>query len=175
MASESCSTSSSSFGDNFVPIFLLRKVMKSLRRSYDKKRSTVDQTDAAAAEAQSGENENDPDLDLWQPASRVVNTFWCQCRKCVAKDRRQDCFCCFDSVQRMEKLYSASNNGTYCKVTNFRTVFDFVHFVLLKKYEFYYRMKISFCFEAIEFQRHFLRRPSKVRKLVRTNQFQVES
>ena len=36
-------------------------------------------------------------------------------------------------------------------------------------------MKISFCFLAIEFQRHFLRRPSKVRKLVRTNQFQVES
>ena len=36
-------------------------------------------------------------------------------------------------------------------------------------------MKISFCFEAIEFQRHFFRRPSKVRKLVRTNQFQVES
>ena len=36
-------------------------------------------------------------------------------------------------------------------------------------------MKISFCFEAIEFQRHFLRRPSKVRKLVRMNQFQVES
>ena len=33
-----------------------------------------------------------------------------------------------------------------------------------------YRMKISFCFEAIEFQRHFLRKPSKVRKLVRTNQ-----
>ena len=37
--------------------------MKSLRRSYDKKRSTVDETDAAAAEAQSGENESDPDLD----------------------------------------------------------------------------------------------------------------
>ena len=36
-------------------------------------------------------------------------------------------------------------------------------------------MKISFCFEAIEFQRHFVRRPSEVRKLVRTNQFQVES
>ena len=41
MASESCSTSSSSSGDDFVPIFLLRKVMKSLRRSYDKKRSTI--------------------------------------------------------------------------------------------------------------------------------------
>ena len=41
MASESCSTSSSSFGDDFVPIFFLRKVMESLRRSYDKKRSTI--------------------------------------------------------------------------------------------------------------------------------------
>ena len=41
MASESCSTSSSSSGDDFVPIFLLRKVMKSLGRSYDKKRSTI--------------------------------------------------------------------------------------------------------------------------------------
>ena len=39
---ESCSTSSSSFGDDFVPIFiLLRKARKSLRRSYDKKRSTI--------------------------------------------------------------------------------------------------------------------------------------
>ena len=41
MASESCSTSSSSSGDDFVPIFLLRQVMKSLRRSYDKKWSTI--------------------------------------------------------------------------------------------------------------------------------------
>ena len=41
-ASESCSTPSSSSGDDFVPIFfLLRKVMKSLRRSCDKKRSTI--------------------------------------------------------------------------------------------------------------------------------------
>ena len=76
---------------------------------------------------------------------------------------------------RTKSCRSASQTEFYCKVTNFRTVFIFVHFVLLKKYEIYYRMKISFCFEAIEFQRHFLRRPSKVRKLVRTNQFQVES
>ena len=42
MGSESYSTSSSSSGDDFVPIFFwLRKVMKSLRRSYDKKRSTI--------------------------------------------------------------------------------------------------------------------------------------
>ena len=41
MASESCSTSSSSSGDDFVPIFFLRKVTKSFRRIYDKKRSTI--------------------------------------------------------------------------------------------------------------------------------------
>ena len=49
----------------------------------------MDETDAAVAEAQSGENESDPDLDLWPPASRVGNTFWCQWRECVARDRRQ--------------------------------------------------------------------------------------
>ena len=31
----------------------------------------MDETDAAAAEAQSGENESNPDLDLWLPGSRV--------------------------------------------------------------------------------------------------------
>ena len=36
-------------------------------------------------------------------------------------------------------------------------------------------MKISFCFDALEFQRYFVWWPSKVRKLVRTNQFQVKS
>ena len=90
MASESCSTSSSSSGDDFVPIFLLRKVMKSLRRSYDKKRGTI-QTQVHAAEAQSGENESDLDLDLCLPASPMGNTFWCQCGECFARDRRQDC------------------------------------------------------------------------------------
>ena len=36
-------------------------------------------------------------------------------------------------------------------------------------------MEIFFCFDALEFQRQFVLRPSKVRKLVRTNQFQVKS
>ena len=36
-------------------------------------------------------------------------------------------------------------------------------------------MKICFCLEAIEFQCNFVLSPSKVRKLVRTNQFQVKS
>ena len=36
-------------------------------------------------------------------------------------------------------------------------------------------MKNYFCLEAIEFQCNFVLRPSKVRKLVRTNQFQVKS
>ena len=35
--------------------------------------------------------------------------------------------------QLIYSIYSLSL--TYCKVTNFRTVFIFVHFVLLKKYE----------------------------------------
>ena len=66
--------------------------MKSLRRSYDKKRSTIrwmkqTQLQPAAAEAQSGENESDPDLDLRPPASPVGNTFWCQCGECFARDR----------------------------------------------------------------------------------------
>ena len=36
-------------------------------------------------------------------------------------------------------------------------------------------MKISFCFEAVEFQCDFIMRPLKVQKLVRANQFQVKS
>ena len=36
-------------------------------------------------------------------------------------------------------------------------------------------MKIYFCLEANEFQCNFVLRPSRVRKLVRTNQFQVKS
>ena len=115
MASESCSPSSSS-GDDFVPTFLLRKVLKSPRRSYDKKRSTkrwMKQTQLlAAAEAQSGENKSDPDLDLCPPASPVGNTFWCQCGECFARDRRKDCVCCFDYVERVEKVHSASNDCT---------------------------------------------------------------
>ena len=36
-------------------------------------------------------------------------------------------------------------------------------------------MKIYFCLEAIEFKCNFVFRPSKVQKIVRTNQFQVKS
>ena len=72
----------------------------------------MDETDAAsaAAEAQSScsENESDPDLDLYPPASPVGNTFWCQCGECFARDRRQDCVCCFDYVERVEKVDSLS-------------------------------------------------------------------
>ena len=84
--------------------------MKSLRRSYDKKWSTIrwmkQTADAAAAEAQSGENENDPDLTLCPPASPVGNTFWCQCGECFPRDQRQDYVCCFDYVDRVEKVHS---------------------------------------------------------------------
>ena len=74
----------------------------------------MNEPDAAAAEAQSGENEfeSDPDLDLYPPASQVGNTFWCQCGECFARDRRQDCVCCFDYVERVEKVHSASNDCT---------------------------------------------------------------
>ena len=87
MASESCSTSSSSFGDDFFPIFLLRKsydvIPQNLRQEAEY--NTVDETDAAAAaaEAQFDENESDPGLDLCPPASRVGKTFWCQCGESV--------------------------------------------------------------------------------------------
>ena len=36
-------------------------------------------------------------------------------------------------------------------------------------------MKVSFGFDALEFQSHFVFRPSKVRKLIRTNQFHVKN
>ena len=68
----------------------------------------MDETNAAAAEAQSGEIESDPDLDLCPQTSPVGNTFWCQCGECFARDRRQDCVCCVAYVERVEKLSSLS-------------------------------------------------------------------
>ena len=72
----------------------------------------MDETDAAAAEAQSGENESDPDLDLGPSALR--NTFRCQCRKCVARDRRQDCVCCCVDAECVEKVRSALKETRRC-------------------------------------------------------------
>ena len=89
MASESCSTSSSSSGDDFVPIFSASQsyevIPQNLRQEAEY--NTVDETDAAAAaaEAQFDINESDPDLDLCPPASRVGKTFWCQCGECVVQ------------------------------------------------------------------------------------------
>ena len=87
MTSESCSTSSSSSGDDFVPIFFASQsyevIPQNLRQEAEY--NTVDETDAAAAEAQFEENESDPDLDLCPPASRVGKTFWCQCGECVVQ------------------------------------------------------------------------------------------
>ena len=77
----------------------------------------MDETDAAAAEAQSGENESDPDLALCPPASPAGNTFWCQCGECFARDRRKDCVCCYDYVERVEKVHSASNDCTVHRST----------------------------------------------------------
>ena len=98
MASESCSTSSSSSGDDFAPIFfffLLRKVisvvMKSLRRSYDKKRSTIrwmKQTQQQLKLSPVKTKAIHADLDLCPSASPVGNTFWCQWGECFfARDR----------------------------------------------------------------------------------------
>ena len=89
MASESCSTSSSSSGDDFVPFFFASQsyevIPQNLRQVAEY--NTVDETDAAAAaaETQFDENERDPDLDLCPPASRVGKTFWCQCGECVVQ------------------------------------------------------------------------------------------
>ena len=89
MASESCSISSSSSGDDFVPIFLASQSYEVIPQTLRQKAeyNTVDDTDAAAAaaEAQFDENERDPDLDLCPPASRVGKTFWCQCGECVVQ------------------------------------------------------------------------------------------
>ena len=91
MASESCSTSSSSSGDDFVPIFFALQsyevIPQNLRKEAEYNTRTVDETDAAAvaAEAQFDENESDPDLHLFPPASRVGKTFWCQCGECVVQ------------------------------------------------------------------------------------------
>ena len=90
MASESCSTSSSSSGDDFVPFFFFASqsyevIQQNLRQEAEY--NTVDETDAAAAaaETQFDENDSDPDLDLCPPASRVGKTFWCQCGECVVQ------------------------------------------------------------------------------------------
>ena len=69
MASESCSTSSSPSGDDFVPIFLLRKVMKSLRRIYDKKRSTTRWI----------MKQTQPQLKLSPAKTKVIQTWTCGC------------------------------------------------------------------------------------------------
>ena len=74
--------------------------------------NAVDEADTAGAEAQSSENESDPDLDLSLPTSRVGNTFCRKCGECVAMNGRQesDCVCCFDYVHFVEKFRSASND-----------------------------------------------------------------
>ena len=72
-------------------------------------------------------------------------------------------------------LCCCTSSFKYCKVTNFYTVLNFILSYFWKKCEIQCQMKIYFCLEAIEFQCNFVLRPSKVRKLVRTNQFQAKS
>ena len=97
MASESYSTSSSSSGDDFVPIFfLLRKVMKSLRRSYDKKRGTIRWMKQTQLQ-----------LKLSPVKMKAIQTWTCvrlllqwgthsgvSVESVSASDRRQDYVCC---------------------------------------------------------------------------------
>ena len=98
-----------------LPFFFFACVMKSLRRIYDRKWSTkrwMKQTQLQLIEAQSGENESDLDLDLWPLASRVRNTFWCQCGECVARDRRQDYVCCFHSMSSVLRKFAQRRKTT---------------------------------------------------------------
>ena len=87
--------------------------MKSLRTSYDKKRSTVDETDAAAAEAQSGENESDPDLDFVSACFSSGEHILVSVRRVLREGSKTGLSCCFDCVERVEKVHSASNDCTY--------------------------------------------------------------
>ena len=116
MASESCSTSSSSSGDDFVPIFYASQsyevIPQNLRQEAEY--NTVDETDAAAAaaEGQFDENESDPDLDLCPPASRAGKTFWCQCGECVVQGSKTGtrllfwlCRVCGESSLSVEGLH----------------------------------------------------------------------
>ena len=121
MASESSSSFSSSSGDDFFPHLLDSRSNEITPYDKEPEYNTVEEADAAAAEDQSDEDEIEPDLDLWPPASRVGNTDWCQCGKCVARDRRQDCVCCFDYDECVEKIRSASEQ-CITAVADFATV-----------------------------------------------------
>ena len=115
MASESCSTSSSSSGDDFAPIFLLRKVMKSLRRSYDKKRSTIRWMKQTQLQLKLSPVKTKA-IQIWTCVRLLLQwgTHSGVSEECAARgiDRRQDCVCCFDYVERVEKVRSVSNDCT---------------------------------------------------------------
>ena len=115
MTSESCSASSSPSDDDFVPIFfffLLRKVMNSFRRIYDKW-STIRWMKQTQLQLKlSLSSMKTKGIQTWTCGRQVGNTFWCQCGQCVAKDRRQDCVCCFDYVECVKKVRPASKDCT---------------------------------------------------------------
>ena len=133
MASESCSTSTSSSGEDFVPMFLVRKVMKLLRRIYHKMRSTIRWLKQTRLQ-----------LSPMKPKTIRVrlgpvvtyflgSTFWWQCGylESIARDRRQDCICCFDFVDCMEKVHSASKAGRHVDLqlsqSSCHCLHDFLH------------------------------------------------
>ena len=86
MASESCSTSSSSSGGDFVPIFFLLSqshevIPQNLRQEAEY--NTVDERDAAAAAAETQFDENESDRIEWGRHSGV------SVESALCRDRRQ--------------------------------------------------------------------------------------
>ena len=89
--------------------------MKSLRRSYDKKRSTIRWMKQTQLQ-----------LKLSPVKTKAIQTWTCVrlllqwgthsgvSAESASRgiDRRQDCVCCFDYVERVEKVHSASNDCT---------------------------------------------------------------
>ena len=70
----------------------------------------MDETEAAAAVAQSGENESDPDLDLWPPASSVGNTFGVSALKLLIHTYRCTHALASSLLCQQYKLRSPSNS-----------------------------------------------------------------
>ena len=93
--------------------------MKSLRRFYDKKRSTI-RWMKQIQRSQAGQLQ----LKLSPVKTKAIPTWTCVrlllqwgthagvSAESASRgiDRRQDCVCCFDYVERVEKVLSASND-----------------------------------------------------------------
>ena len=96
MASESCSTSSSSSGDDFVPIFFASQSNEVTPWKLRQEAEYGDETDAAAAEAQSGENESDPDFDFVSACFSSGEHILVSVRRVLREGSKTRLRCCFD-------------------------------------------------------------------------------